>query len=316
MAQILWLFGELALEIRSIPIDQIVADTAQPRKHHDEESLQGLADSIRQHGLLNPITVTPIPGSSHYRIVTGERRWRAAKLARLETLPCVVREITEEERLTEQIIENLQREDLQPLEKARAIQQIKETLNLTTREVARRLGLSERTVNYILDLLSLPEEIGEAVVSSPNRPAAGQLTEKHARYLKQLNPYPELQQQVVEHIQQERLNSEETEKLVRAIRADPKRAHEILESAPEQREQIYQELRQAPMQEDRHAVVETYAPRSQAAQKVLDMLPLLADIEVSHLPKDDLTALQEALRSLQMAVESLLRACEQRSADF
>ncbi|HLI48385.1 MAG TPA: ParB/RepB/Spo0J family partition protein [Chthonomonas sp.] len=316
MAQILWLFGEPALEIRSISIDQIVADTAQPRKHHDEESLQGLADSIRQHGLLNPITVTPIPGSSYYRIVTGERRWRAAKLARLETLPCVVREIAEEERLTEQIIENLQREDLQPLEKARAIQQIKETLNLTTREVARRLGLSERTVGYILDLLTLPEEIGEAVVSSPNRPAAGQLTEKHARYLKQLNPYPELQHQVAEHIQQERLNSEETEKLVRAIRTAPTRAREILESAPEQREQIYQELLQAPTVPARHAVVETYAPQSHAAQKVLDMLPLLADIEVSRLPEDELIALQEALRSLQMAVESLLHACEQRSANF
>ncbi|CCW33908.1 chromosome segregation DNA-binding protein [Chthonomonas calidirosea] len=304
------------MEIRAIPIDHILADTAQPRKYHDEESLQGLADSIRQHGLLNPITVTPIPGSPHYRIVTGERRWRAAKLARLDALPCVVREITDEERLTEQLIENLQREDLQPLEKARAIQQIKETLNLTTREVAQRLGLSERSVNYLLDLLTLPEEIGEAVVSSPNRPSAGQITEKHARYLKQLNSYPELQQQVVEHIQQERLNSEETEKLVRVIRTDPLRAQEILETPPAQREQIYQQLRELPHMDDERAVVENHMPSSHAAQKVLDILPLLADIQIEQLQEDELTALQEALHSLQMVVESLLHACKQRSTNF
>src|SRR5262249_5947586 len=159
-----------ALNIQQIEVNLIVEDADQPRKHHSEESLQGLADSIRQHGMLNPITVTPLHNVNRFRIVTGERRWRAAQMAHLETIPCIVGEMEPEERLTQQLIENLQREDLQPLEKARAIQHVRNALNLTNREIARRLGLSERAVSYLLDLLALPEAIGEAVVSSPNRP--------------------------------------------------------------------------------------------------------------------------------------------------
>ena len=181
------------MKIQQIALRQIVDDPEQPRKTHSEESLQGLADSIKQHGLLNPITVSPADGGDRYVIVTGERRWRAAQMAKMDALPCVVKEVVPDERLTEQLIENLQREDLQPLEKAKGILRTKETLSLTNREVSRRLGLSERTVGYLLDLLALPEDIGEAVISSPNRPADGQVTEKHARFLKQLNEEPELQ---------------------------------------------------------------------------------------------------------------------------
>ena len=132
------------MEVKQIDISQIVVDNDQPRKHYSEETLQGLADSIRQHGMLNPITVTPLRDRDKYQIVTGERRWRAASMARLEAIPCVVKdkEIHPDERMTEQLIENLQREDLQPLEKGGAIQHVKTTLNQTNREIARRLGLS------------------------------------------------------------------------------------------------------------------------------------------------------------------------------
>lgn len=302
------------MEIRAIPLQLIIADTTQPRKHHDEESLRGLADSIRQHGLLNPITVTPIPGSDRYRIVTGERRWRAAAMARLEVIPCIVRSLPEEERLTEQLIENLQREDLQPLEKARAIQQIKQALNLTNREVARRLGLSERTVNHILDLLSLPEELGEAVVSSPNRPAAGQITAKHARFLKHLNQEPDLQKEVAERIRTEQLNTEETEKLVRALRCNPQRAREILGAPQQLREPLYEEILPTSRLEKGSSFREPVPPNN-VAQKVLDLLPQLADIQVSHLPESQIIELEEALLSLKMAVESLLQACLRRAED-
>src|SRR5579862_7818468 len=230
-----------ALEVKQIEVSRIVEDAEQPRKHHSEESLQGLADSIRQHGMLNPITVTPLTDGATYKIVTGERRWRAAGMARLSAVPCIIKEIDADERLTEQLIENLQREDLQPLEKGKAIQHVKNTLNLTNREIARRLGLSERTVGYLLDLLALPEDIGEAVVSSPNRPADGQLTEKHARFLKQLNEEPEMQTAVVDRIREGRLSSEDTGRLVKALKKHPEKAKEILDSPTDHLVRFFQD---------------------------------------------------------------------------
>ena len=131
------------MEMRFIAHSSITVDPDQPRKHLDDEALQGLADSIRQHGMLNPITVRPLT-SDQYRIVTGERRWRAAIMANLSDLPCIVKQLSDDELLTEQLIENLQREDLQPLDKARAIDHVKRSLSQTNREIARRLGINER----------------------------------------------------------------------------------------------------------------------------------------------------------------------------
>src|SRR5512143_1590722 len=97
------------VEIEFIEVARIVEDPDQPRKHHDEESLQGLADSIRQHGVLQPITVTPLANVNMYKIVTGERRWRASQRVGLDVMPCIVRELNEEDILTQQLVENLQR---------------------------------------------------------------------------------------------------------------------------------------------------------------------------------------------------------------
>ena len=102
------------MEVKLIPVERIVEDPEQPRKHQDEEGLNGLADSIRQHGMLNPISVTHLPNLGVFRIVTGERRWRAAQRVGLRDVPCIVKEIDPDEVLTEQLIENVQREDLQP----------------------------------------------------------------------------------------------------------------------------------------------------------------------------------------------------------
>ena len=218
----------MRVEIELIEVRQIVEDPDQPRKHHDEETMQGLADSIRQHGVLQPITVKALANVNMYKIITGERRWRAAQMAGLEEIPCIVRQVEDGEVLTQQLIENLQREDLQPLDKARALTYVKNTLGATNRELGSRLGISERTVGYLLDLTELPADIGQQVVSSPNRPSDGQLTEKHARFLKQLNEQPELQTAVVEKIRNEKLNSENAGKLVKALKQRPEKADEIL----------------------------------------------------------------------------------------
>ena len=130
---------------------------------------------------------------------------------------------------------------LQPLEKAKGILHIKNTLSLTNREVSRRLGLSERTISYLLDLLALPEDIGEAIVSSPNRPADGQVTEKHARFLKQLNEEPELQSAVVDRIREEKLSTEDTGNLVKALKKNPSKSKEILDSPTDHLIRVFQD---------------------------------------------------------------------------
>ena len=158
------------MEVVEILLDRISIDANQPRKTISEETLRGLADSIKQHGLLNPITVTRLDDDGRFQLISGERRWRSAGMANLQSIPCIIKHLANDEILTEQLIENLQREDLQPLEKAKGISHVKKSLSLTNREVSRRLGLSERSISYLLDLLALPENIGEAVVSSPNRP--------------------------------------------------------------------------------------------------------------------------------------------------
>jgi ParB family transcriptional regulator, chromosome partitioning protein len=218
------------MELKILALEKIVEDPDQPRKVLDDATLAGLADSIRQHGLLNPITVTPLAGVEGYRIVTGERRWRASQLAGLFEIPCVVAEPAEDtaSRVSEQLVENLQREDLAPLDKARAIQTLKETLAATNREVSQRLGVSERTVGYLLDLLGLPEAIGEQIVNVGPRPAEGQLTEKHGRFLKQLNDQPDLQAHLVEKIRGEKLSADDAGKVVKAIREHPDKAEALL----------------------------------------------------------------------------------------
>src|SRR2546421_8658878 len=104
------------MNVELIEVSRIVEDPDQPRRHHDEENLQGLADSIRQHGMLQPITVTELANVNMYRIITGERRWCAAQKIALDVIPCIIRDADPDEIYTQQLIENIQREDLQPVE--------------------------------------------------------------------------------------------------------------------------------------------------------------------------------------------------------
>ncbi|MGC8667583.1 MAG: ParB/RepB/Spo0J family partition protein [Chthonomonadales bacterium] len=294
------------MQIHSIPVEQIVEDPDQPRQFHDPESLMGLAESIRRHGILQPITVTPLPNVNMYRIVTGERRWRAAQIAGLTEIPCLVKELEAEDAVTEQLIENLQREDLQPLEKARALRHIKDALGATNRELGARIGLSERTVGYLLDLLDLPEPIAREVVSSPNRPADGQITEKHARFLKLLNEQPDLQNAVVEKIKEERITGERTGKLVSAIKRRPERAAQILEAAGEDLERLLAE-ETAPA----HAGVDAGEMPSVpgAAERIHEFHAFLMGLAIMGRSRAEIARIQDALTVLGQTVDGLLREC-------
>ncbi|GIV15164.1 MAG: hypothetical protein KatS3mg022_0599 [Armatimonadota bacterium] len=303
----------MAVEVRMIPVSQIVEDPEQPRRDMDSESLQGLADSLRQHGMLQPIVVKPLHNVNMYQIVIGERRWRAAQMAGLFEIPCIVREVDPEEALTDQLIENLQREDLRPIDRARALQAAKTKLGLSNRDLASRLGISERMVGYMLELLDLPEEIAEQVVSRPNRPAEGAITEKHARFLKQLNEMPEVQAQVAEKIKSDHLSTDDTARLVKALRMSPERAEELLRgSAPDWTEWTTPEEEATAVAPSPSVTAQPIAPvatapvAQQPADVVRKAIELLGELEPAQMTPEQRVETVEVLRSLLIVAETLI----------
>jgi ParB family chromosome partitioning protein len=157
---------------RPIRVDQIRPSAAQPRQAIDEDELQGLADSIRQHGIIQPLLVRASSGG--FELIAGERRWRAAKLAGLEMVPAIVREATDAESFEIALVENVQRKDLTPLEEAEAYLRLIEDHGLTQGEVASRVGKKRATVANMVRLLGLPDEVKVHV-------ASGLLSMGHAR---------------------------------------------------------------------------------------------------------------------------------------
>jgi ParB family transcriptional regulator, chromosome partitioning protein len=147
-----------AEQLREIDIDRILPNGQQPRRNFDEESLNELADSIRVHGVIQPIIVQPLP-DNFFQIIAGERRWRASQRAGLVRIPVVVRDIGVESSLEIALIENLQREDLNPIEEAQAYEKLIVELGLTQDEVARRVGKSRATITNMLRLLRLPADV-------------------------------------------------------------------------------------------------------------------------------------------------------------
>jgi ParB family transcriptional regulator, chromosome partitioning protein len=165
--------------LREIDIDRIVPNTQQPRKHFNEDALNELADSIRAHGLIQPVVVRALP-ENFYELIAGERRWRAAQRAGLMRLPALVREPDGDSSLEIALIENLQREDLNPIEEAQAYERLIVEYGLTQEEVARRVGKSRVTVTNMLRLLRLPAEVQQWI-------GEDRLTTGHAKALLSLS---------------------------------------------------------------------------------------------------------------------------------
>ena len=162
-------------ELREIPVELIAPNPRQPRRDFDEGALVQLADSLRERGVLQPVLLRPVPGGT-YELIAGERRWRAAQLADFETVPALVRAHDDAESLELALIENMAREDLNPIEEARACALLVEELGLTREDVGRRVGRSRVAVSNLLRLLDLPDDVLELL-------AAGHLTEGHGRAL-------------------------------------------------------------------------------------------------------------------------------------
>ena len=193
----------------TLPLREIEPDPAQPRKQFDDDALNQLADSITENGLLQPIAVRPKKLGTGYIIIAGERRWRAARLAGLDEVPVIIKDVSDEQAAALALIENLQREDLNPIEVAEGCHQLIEKYGLTQETAAKKLGKSRSSVTNSLRLLALPQEVRHKV-------SEGILSAGHAKVLLGL-PTQELMQQADEEIEANGLNVRQTEALCKKL---------------------------------------------------------------------------------------------------
>jgi ParB family chromosome partitioning protein len=202
-----------------LSLDRIVSTENQPRKTFHQESLEELAASIAERGVLEPIVVRPV-ADGKYEIVMGERRFRAAEMAGLERIPTIVREMSSDDAQADALVENFQREDLNPIERARAIQGLLRFMSGA--QVGKTLGVSPSTLRRSLDLLELPQDVQAELAGKPDDgAAAGSFNEGHARALIALNDDPATQSRLVGKIKQEKLNIPDLEKVIAAIKQFP-----------------------------------------------------------------------------------------------
>jgi len=190
---------------KEIPIDSVVFNPYQPRKNIDPESLEELAASIREVGVLQPIIVRKV-GEERYELIAGERRWRAARLAGLSSIPAIIVEATDKEALSFALIENLQRTDLNPIEEAYGYKRLMQEFDLTQEEIAQMVGKKQSTIANKLRLLRLPAIVQEKLMD-------GTITERHARALLKLSSETEIIR-ALKQIEQRKLNVSQTEELV------------------------------------------------------------------------------------------------------
>lgn len=190
--------------VMELKIIDIEPNKEQPRKNFDQEKLQALAESIKQHGVVQPIIVKK--QDKGYTIIAGERRWRAAKLAGLKTIPAIVKDLSSRETMEIALIENLQREDLNPIEEAEAYQKLMDEHGLTQEALSKLVGKSRAAIANSVRLLSLPDKIKDMLINE-------QLTPGHARALITVED-PERQIKLAEEIIEKDLSVRETEKLV------------------------------------------------------------------------------------------------------
>lgn len=213
-----------------VDINLVEPNREQPRKHFDEDALQELSDSIKQYGLIQPILVQD--RKSYYEIIAGERRWRASKMAGLKKVPVIIRNLTEQEIVEISLIENIQREDLNPIEEAQAYKRLLEEFNLKQDEVAERVSKSRTAVTNSLRLLKLCDEVQQMIISN-------MLSTGHARAIITVED-PEEQYALAQKIFDEKMSVREVEKYIKGMNKPvkaKKKKNESLEAIYESTEE-------------------------------------------------------------------------------
>ena len=262
----------------SLPISQVETCSSQPRKRFDDESLQELADSISQHGIIQPLTVRKL-SSGYYQIIAGERRWRAARLAGLQEVPVIVIEADDRKAAELAMIENPQREDLNPMEEAAGFQSLIESYHMTQEEAAQRVGKSRSAVTNALRLLGLTPSVRKLVEE-------GKLSAGHARALVPLSP--SLQESAANAIVSGGLSVRQTEALVKRLSAekkdaqakDPDEVDYLAEAQNELKARLCRGVKIVPGRKKGRIELEYYG-----VDDLNDLLDALAVIKVSQLKK-------------------------------
>ena len=208
-------------DLTRLPVREIEPDPDQPRKNFDEDAMAALAESIGENGLLQPIAVRAKKTGPGYVIIAGERRWRACRMAGLNDVPVVIKEVSDEQAMELALVENLQREDLDPVEEATGIRELMTRCGLTQEQAAQKLGKSRSALANSLRLLNLPENVLELLKS-------GFINIGHAKVILSL-PTPELQEQAAQIIADHELNVRQAEALCKKLAKPPK---EPVEPAP------------------------------------------------------------------------------------
>lgn len=263
-----------------VKITKVEPNREQPRKTFDEDTLQELADSIKQFGLLQPILVQD--RKDYYEIIAGERRWRAAKLAGLKEVPVIVKNYTEQEIMEISLIENIQREDLNPIEEALAYKRLLEEFHLKQDELAERVSKSRTTITNSMRLLRLCEYVQQMIID-------GKLTTGHARALISIEN-EEQQKQLAERIFDEKLSVREVEKIVKGI-LNPAEKKPQKEELPQSIQYIYEDIEKK-LEEKLSRKVEINAKGKDGSGK----------IEIEFYSNDDLDRLIDALSNMNISM--------------
>ncbi|SDB34942.1 ParB/RepB/Spo0J family partition protein [Eubacterium oxidoreducens] len=204
--------GEVVVEMN---INEVSPNREQPRKKFDEDALEELSESIKQHGILQPLLVEK--KEDYYEIIAGERRWRAAKIAGVKKVPVIIKELTEQEKVEIALIENIQRENLNPIEEAMAYKKLLEEFNLKQDEVAQRVSKSRSAVTNSMRLLKLGEQVQQMVIDD-------MISTGHARALLSLEP--EKQYSIAQYVFDNKMSVRDTEKYVKKLLEDDKESLE------------------------------------------------------------------------------------------
>jgi ParB family chromosome partitioning protein len=210
-------------ELKHVPVDLIQRGKYQPRRDMHQEALEELAESIKVQGVMQPIVIRPI-GGDKYEIIAGERRWRATQLAGLDRIPAVIRHVNDEAAIAMALIENIQREDLNPIEEAVALKRLQDEFELTHQQVADAVGKSRTSVTNLLRLIALDNEVKRLLEH-------GDIEMGHARAVLSLEPLQ--QREAAQHIVGKALSVRQTEALVRRLQEEKKQSKPTLGSTPD-----------------------------------------------------------------------------------
>lgn len=301
--------------LQHLRLDQIIPAEGQPRKTFHQQSLEELAQSISERGVLEPIVVRPLQ-SGKYEIIMGERRWRASGIAGKETIPAIVRDVSDEDAKVDALLENFQREDLNPVERAQAIQELLDLHPMD--KVAKILGKAESTIRRHLEILDLPQSVLDEMLDMPGDNTFG---EGHALVLKALSEDPMSQVRLARKVKEEKLSIEETQRFVHGIINFPDKKEALLRVPIKVAEEIIRSTaRERGTRKKRAFKPKTAQSQAAAVGKTIDQVNDMIDSRmVEYLSKEECSSLLASAATLSDTVKdfvSKLRGALSETSDF